>query len=120
MGFKLEGYRDAQRTGVRVHAGLVRPVRVELIPGWVKVLITSQPSGASVHIDGIEVCEATPCEFARRPEDGYPVIVVRKKGCVKYWTTVVLEQRVEMPYSVRLDCRPEARSDSRDRQRSGP
>lgn len=105
IGFKLDGYRDAQRTDVPVYPGVERAVRVELVPLMVRIQLETTPSAAAVQIDGVEVCDTTPCEIARRPEDGYPVIVVTKPGCESYRTTVVLEPLASMRYGVRLQCK---------------
>ncbi|MDP2345002.1 MAG: PEGA domain-containing protein [Deltaproteobacteria bacterium] len=104
VAFQLAGFRDAQRTGVRVQPAVERSVRVELVPQWVKIQLSSKPSGARVSIDGVEVCVATPCDIARRPEDGYPIVHLTKAGCDPYQTTVVIEPVLELPYEIRMRC----------------
>jgi hypothetical protein len=106
VGYRLDGFRDATRPAVQVLAGDTRRVHIELAPLLVHIQLASTPPGAAVFLDGKLACEKTPCVINRRPEDGYPVVVLRHPGCADYRTTIVLENEVDVPYAVRLDCRP--------------
>jgi serine/threonine protein kinase len=96
---RLEGFKPAKKTGVEVVVGKEQVVDLKLRPAIVKVRILSTPAGATVSLNG-ENKGKTPVVVTVDVE-ATPQLLLEKRGCKSYSTTVVLDgSRAEQDYVV--------------------
>lgn len=101
---RLEGYREARKSDVKVAVSMEQPVRLQLVPDKIRIRVTSVPEGALVRIAGATIGN-TPVILERAPEDSPPVVELSARGCETYKTSIPLEQKLEMNYPITLKCR---------------
>jgi serine/threonine protein kinase len=102
---KLEGYKDARKSDLKVPVSQELPVRFRLIAEQVKVTITSTPPGAMIAIDGVPL-GPTPAVLVRGTDAPPPIAELTKPGCAPYRTTIPIDgERPDTVYPVTLRCR---------------
>ena len=103
VSVKLDGYREARKSEVKVAVSAELPVRFALVPDKVRLKVTSQPEGASLKVGGVTV-GVTPFVLERSPDDT-PQVELSLRGCETYRTSIPLENKAEMVYPITLKCR---------------
>lgn len=105
VSVRLEGYLDATEADVQTKPAQERVLRLTLEPLLVRVALDTEPSGASVEMDGKALGE-TPLRFERDPKLPPPRLTIKKARCRPLETELSLSAgEVEQNRVLRLRCR---------------
>ena len=102
---KLDGFQDGLRQGVQTKPAQEEAVRFTLERVDVEIKLDSEPSGASVYVDGTKIGK-TPVSFSRNPELPPAEVVLKKSRCKTLKTALAMSAaESENTHNLALKCR---------------
>ena len=102
---KLAGYLDGVRQDVQTRPAQEEAVRFTLERADVEIVVSSEPSGAWLYVDGKKLGK-TPITFSRNPDLPPAEIVLKKSRCKTLKTALAIsDTESENTHSLSLKCR---------------
>lgn len=102
---KLAGYLEQRRSDLKAPVSGELSVRLTLLSEKISITLESNPTGATVSING-SVVGTTPFVFDRKPGDAAPLVELRHKGCDLYKSSVPIDEtKPAYSYPLTLSCR---------------